>query len=151
GCVHLVWRAPSHGRSAGANRHHQAICGSNGKFYYRLEVVAGFGVAAADLFLRALRLRQHHSPRDGDGCSVSDRDSGCGNADISGSSFARLLLKPRRSSDALRHYTGTDLLRRRLHNATNLVDGGSHHVVDNDLRLDHSGLYLVESAQTLVI
>src|ERR1044071_3797820 len=114
-------------------------------------MVAGACLVAVDLFLRALRLREYYGSRDRDVYSFSDRDTRCRSTAISGSAVPCLLLKPGSSVNALRYNTRTDLLRRGLHNTTNLVDARTDHVVDNYLRLEFGRIYLVEDSQTLVI
>src|ERR1044071_6009812 len=114
-------------------------------------MVARACVVAVDLFLCALRLRQHHRARNRDVYPLSDCDNRGRSPTIPRSSVAGLLLKPGGSVNALRHDTSSDLLRRGLHNTTNLVDTWTDHVVDNYRCLEFSRLHLVETSQTLVI
>src|SRR5687768_230601 len=115
-----------------------------------MEMVAGAGVAVADLFLRPLRLRQHYRARNSHVCAVSDCDT-CGrNSDVSGRTLVGLLFKPGCSAHALRHHARADILRRRLHHATNLVGPGPDYVSDNDHCVESYWFHVVEDSQTLV-
>src|ERR1043165_3488667 len=113
-------------------------------------MVARARLVAADLFFTALRLPRHHPPRYRDVYTVSDRDTRCRSAAVPGSAVAGLLLKPGSSINSLRYDARSHLLRRRLHNTTNVVDGWIDHVADNYRCLEFSRFYLVESSQTLV-
>src|SRR5215216_213095 len=113
-------------------------------------MVAGAGVATSDLSLCTLRLRQHHRSRDGNVCAVSDCDPGRWNASVSGCALVGLLFQSRCSAYALRHHARTDILRRRLYDATNLVGSWSDYVCDNDHYLESGWVHLVEDSQTLV-
>lgn len=115
-----------------------------------MEMVAGAGVTAADLFLRALRVRQYHRARNSDVRAVSGCDTRSRNADVSGRPLVGLLFKPGCISHSLRYHARADILRRRLHHATNLVGRGSDYVADNDHRVESYWVHMVEDSQTLV-
>ena len=116
-----------------------------------MEMVDGAGGAVVDLLLRALRLREHHCARDGDVCAVSDRDPGCGSACIPRGVVAGVFLEPRRIADALRNHPRANLLRRRLHNATNVVDARIDNVGCDDRYLERRRFHVVEDTRTLVV
>src|SRR5262249_7101943 len=129
---------------------HEEIRRSIREFDHWLELVAGACGIASDLFLRALRLREHYRTRHRNVYAVSDRDTGRRSAAVFSSAFTGLLLQPRRGPDSLWNDTRSDILRRRLHNATNLVDTRSNHVFDHDHGVECRWFYLVENSQTLV-
>ena len=107
-------------------------------------------LATLDLLLRALRLRQHHGTRDRDVYAFSHCDTRRGSTALFSCAFSRVLLQPRRITDSLWHDAGADILRRGLHITTHLVDPGTDCVIDNNQCLEFSGIYLLESSQTLV-
>ena len=115
-----------------------------------MEMVAGPGVIAADLFLRTLRFCQYYRARDGDVCAVSDRYSGRRYAGSPRGAVVGLLFQSRRVTDALWNNTGADLLRRWLHYTANVVDTRADNVCRNDPHLECSRLRVVESTSTLV-
>src|SRR5215213_733099 len=150
GRLYLVWRTRPHGRSTGPDGNYETIRGGLSKFDGRLELVARSCPTALNLLLCTLRIRKHHCTRDGDVYAFSHRHTRRGSPAVFSRALARVLLKSRRLTDSLRHNASTDILRRRLHIATNLVDPGPDYVSDNDQRLEFSRIYLVENSKTLV-
>ena len=113
-------------------------------------MVARAGVVALDLFLCTLRFCKYHGTRDRNVCAVSDSDTRRGNTNIPRGAFIGLLFQSRGCADSFWYHARADLLRRRLHYATHLVGLGTADVRDNDLNLERSRFYLVESPETLV-
>src|ERR1700752_340900 len=150
GSIHLERRPDPHGRSSGPDRNYQTICRSLGKFDDWLEVVVSARMFVVDLFLRPLRVCEHHGTRDRNVYAVSDCDSRRRRAAIPGGAFTCLLLQSGGRFDALRYDACSHLFWRRIHKPTNLVDARLDHVVDNYRCLESCWFHLVESSQTLV-
>src|SRR5678816_4275558 len=113
-------------------------------------MVAGTRVAAVDLLLCALRVRQHHRARHSDVCTVFDRDPCCRGAAVSRSVVAGVLLKSGGFVDALRNDTRADLLWCGLHDSTYLVVAGTDRVGYDDYYLERCRRRVVEDSATLV-
>ena len=111
-----------------------------------MELVACASLAALNLLLRTLRLRKYHGTRDRDVYTFPNRDTCRWRTAVSGRALAGVLLKPRRITHSLRHNTRTDILRRRLHIATNLVDPRPDRIFNNDHSLESGGIHLVENS-----
>src|SRR6185369_6273323 len=137
-------------RSTGPDRNHETICRGVGKFDRRMELVARASLTTLNLFLCALRLRKHHCACHSDVHTLSHRDTRRRSTAVLSRALARIFLKPRCITHSLRHNPRTDILRRRLHISTNLVDSRPDCVINNDQRLESRGIHMVENSQTLV-
>src|ERR1051325_5201340 len=113
-------------------------------------MVAGARIASVDLFLCPLRLCQYYGACDGNVCAFSDCDNGRRNSALFGCTFFGLLFQSWRFTHSLWDHPRADLLWRRLHNATNVVDPGVDYVRGNDRYLECGWFHLVESSSTLV-
>lgn len=113
-------------------------------------MVVGAGLASAGLFLRTLRLRQHHGTRHGHVRSFS-RGHSCGRrASLSCSVVVGIFFQPGRVVNSLWHDSRTNLFRRRLRETTNVVDIRATRFSDHYSHLGYLRIYLVESSETLV-
>src|SRR5262249_18875735 len=106
--------------------------------------------AGADLFLRALRIRQHLGARAGDVHAVPDRSHDGRRAAVSGRRVARIFFKSLRRTDPLRHYAGADLFRSRLRLAAKMVAIGTDRICREYSGLGFGGTGLVEDSGMVV-
>lgn len=113
-------------------------------------MVAGAGGPVVDLFLCALRLRQHYGTRNGDVHTVPGRNHCSRSAALPGSFVPGLLLQSRRIIDTLWYDAGADLLWRRLRNPAALVAAGPAGFSAEYLDLDDIRIRLVETPRMVV-
>ena len=114
----------------------------------------GWGLAlarpAARLFLRPLRLRQHHRPRHGDVHTIPGRDDRGRRAARARGARARLCVQSPGVPDPLRHDPGPDLFRFGLCDAAGVVDCRVRDFARHADNLGNAGSRVVEIAGLVV-
>ncbi len=116
-----------------------------------MDVGRGVGGAAVDLLLCALRIRQHHRPRDGDVHPVPGGDDGRGGPRCAGGPWPGVLLEPQRVADTLWHDPRPDLFRRTVCDAAGMVADRVSRVAGHHTVMGRSGCAVVEGAGVVVI